>query len=39
MLTDRVPFKKHLRFLFEHGGRNNTEGVEYRAVVFWYQRP
>jgi hypothetical protein len=38
MLTDRVPFKKHLRVTLQHGGRNSSPGCLYRAVTFWYQK-
>jgi len=38
-IADAIPFKQRLRFLFEHGGRNNTDGIAYQAVMFWYQKP
>jgi hypothetical protein len=38
MLTDRVPFKKHLRLTLQHGGRNSNPGCLYRSVAFWYQK-
>ncbi len=37
LLTDAVPFKKSLRFLLEHGPRNDEPDVSYSSVAFWYQ--
>jgi len=39
MLPDAVPFKESLRFEFEHGSGNNRDGLLYRWVAFWYQKP
>lgn len=39
MIPDAVPFKKSLRFDFEHGKANNTDDLIYRWVAFWYSEP
>ncbi len=37
-ITDIVPWKKEFVAQIEHGGTNDTEGVEYSSVAYWYQR-
>ncbi len=39
MIPDAVPFKKSLRFDFEHGKSNNSDDLIYRWVAFWYAEP
>ena len=36
-IEDPIPFQKSLLFQIEHGGTNNTPGVEYSSVAYWYQ--
>ena len=36
-IEDPIPFKKSFKFDIEHGGTNDMPGVEYTAVVYWYQ--
>jgi hypothetical protein len=36
-IEDPIPFRRSLRFDIEHGGTNDTPGVEYSSVAFWYQ--
>ena len=38
-INDAIPFRKSLDFQFEHGNGNNGEGVEWKWVAFWYQKP
>ncbi|MCS7223378.1 MAG: DUF2961 domain-containing protein [Armatimonadetes bacterium] len=37
-LTDAVPWKRRFLCQIEHGGINDTEGVEYSSVAYWYQK-
>jgi hypothetical protein len=39
MIPDAVPFRKSLKFEFEHGNGNNSDDLLYRWVAFWYQKP
>jgi hypothetical protein len=36
-IEDPIPFTRRLAFTIEHGGTNDTEGVDYSSVAFWYQ--
>jgi hypothetical protein len=36
-IEDPIPFKQRLLFQIEHGGTNDSPGVEYTSVAFWYQ--
>ena len=36
-IEDPIPFTRSLLFTIEHGGTNETEGVDYATVAFWYQ--
>lgn len=36
-IEDPIPFRERLLFQIEHGGTNDTPGVEYASVAFWYQ--
>lgn len=36
-IEDPIPFRESFRFQIEHGGTNDTPGVEYSSVAFWYQ--
>jgi hypothetical protein len=39
MIPDAVPFKKSLRFDFEHGNGNNSADLEWKWTAIWYQKP
>lgn len=36
-IEDPIPFKRSLKFTIEHGGTNDTSGVDYASVAYWYQ--
>lgn len=36
-VPDPIPFAQRLRFTIEHGGTNETQGVDYSSVAYWYQ--
>jgi hypothetical protein len=36
-IEDPIPFKSRLLFTIEHGGTNDTAGVDYSSVAYWYQ--
>lgn len=36
-IEDPIPFARRLAFTIEHGGTNDTEGVDYSSTAFWYQ--
>ena len=36
-IEDPIPFQKSLRFTIEHGGTNETRGIDYTSVAYWYQ--
>jgi hypothetical protein len=36
-IEDPIPFRQRFRFEIEHGGTNDTPGVEYASTAFWYQ--
>ena len=36
-VEDPIPFARSLRFTIEHGGTNDSPGVDYSTVAFWYQ--
>ncbi|MBW3637296.1 MAG: DUF2961 domain-containing protein, partial [Armatimonadetes bacterium] len=36
-IEDPIPFERSLRFEMEHGPRNDTPGVDYSSVAYWYQ--
>lgn len=36
-IEDPIPFRDRILFQIEHGGTNDTPGVEYASVAFWYQ--
>jgi hypothetical protein len=36
-VEDPIPFARSLRFTIEHGATNETRGVDYTSVAFWYQ--
>jgi hypothetical protein len=36
-VEDPIPFTTGLRFTIEHGGTNDTPGVDYSSVAYWYQ--
>jgi hypothetical protein len=36
-IEDPIPFESSLRFLMEHGGRNDAPNVDYTSVAYWYQ--
>lgn len=36
-VTEAVPFEESFRFELEHGLRNNSPGVAYSSVSYWYQ--
>ena len=36
-IEDPIPFTRRLEFTIEHGGTNDTPGVDYSSVAFWYQ--
>ncbi|GEM_PF-1602881 len=35
-VPDPVSFERSFRFELEHGGTNDTEGVRYASLAFWY---
>ena len=39
LVPDALPFNQSLKFDFEHGNGNNTDDVEFRWLVYWYQKP
>ncbi|MGH6915224.1 MAG: glycoside hydrolase family 172 protein, partial [Geminicoccales bacterium] len=36
-IEDPIPFDDSFRFVMEHGGTNDTPGVVYSSVAYWYQ--
>ena len=36
-IEDPIPFTRRLAFTIEHGGTNDTQGVDYTSTAFWYQ--
>jgi len=34
--TDYIPFRNSFRMTLEHGARNDTRGIRYSSVAFWY---
>jgi hypothetical protein len=36
-IEDPIPFERSLEFTIEHGGTNETQGVDYATVAYWYQ--
>lgn len=38
LIPDAIPFKKSLKFDFEHGNRNNAEDIRWKMTAFWYQK-
>ena len=38
MIPDAIPFKKSLRFDFEHGNGNNTSEMNWNWTAMWYQK-
>ena len=39
MLGDAVPFQQHFEFQQEVGYNNTWDNLDYRWIVFWYQKP
>ncbi|MBW3635055.1 MAG: DUF2961 domain-containing protein, partial [Armatimonadetes bacterium] len=39
MIPDAIPFKRSLRFDFEHGNGNNSADLEWKWTAIWYQKP
>jgi hypothetical protein len=37
LITEPVPFQNSFTFDLEHGESNNTPGVTYSSVAYWYQ--
>ena len=38
-IPDAVPFRRELKFDFEHGNGNNAADMQWNWVAFWYQKP
>ena len=38
-IPDAIPFRRELKFDFEHGNGNNAADMTWKWVAFWYQQP
>ena len=38
-IPDAIPFRRELKFDFEHGNGNNAPDMNWKWVAFWYQQP
>ena len=38
-IPDPLPFRRELKFDFEHGNGNNAADMKWKWVAFWYQMP
>ena len=38
-IPDAIPFRRELKFDFEHGNGNNAPDLKWTWVAFWYQQP
>lgn len=38
-VPDPIPFRRELKFSFEHGNGNNAADMKWKWVAFWYQLP
>ena len=38
-IPDPIPFRRELKFDFEHGNGNNAPDMKWTWVAFWYQKP